>query len=364
MIQSWPAIVSSVNNMSPAQSVKRPLCVVNSIVPLSVMTSCRAGSGCHPSFGSVSVSWNDTEAIGNLPLSVSPRWPGSRSMMPSSKCEWPSRPLHNLMHRIIVVHSSMLGRLIVLRSRPDFAAKDVVADGGVDQHQREDEEALSPEHEGKTGMGCRRFMDGDDEGNHVGPERYRQGSKRRDEDHDNHGEGPSVAATTNADSQPNCRHHRDRREDEQIRTLEPSTHELKVFGECVDEHDDQEDKHTNREIGYLAISGLADCSITFLDQPTGTKQRIAEAQPQTAKRGKGTEPAEVAAGILAVFDRKAFDEGTNGHSLDERRRERSAGEAPIPNPSPTFRLVAKLKSDPAKDQTRQHDKQRQIECRK
>ena len=50
--QSWPATVSSVNKMSPARSEKRPSCVVNSSAPLSVMTSCRAGSGCHPSFGS------------------------------------------------------------------------------------------------------------------------------------------------------------------------------------------------------------------------------------------------------------------------------------------------------------------------
>src|ERR1700686_3123520 len=205
--------------MSPERSEKRPSCVVNSSVPLRVITSCRAGSGCHPSFGSAFVSWNDTEAIGNLPLSVSPRWPGSRAMTPPSKCEWPARPLHNLMHRIIVVHSSMLRRLIVLRCRPDLAAKDVVTDGGGDQHQREDEKARSPEHEGETGMGCRRFVDSDDEGNHVGPERCRQGSKRRHEDHDNHGEGPSIAVTTNADGQLDCGYDRDRWEDEQIRTL-------------------------------------------------------------------------------------------------------------------------------------------------
>jgi hypothetical protein len=33
------------------------------------------------------------------------------------------------------------------------APKDVIGDSGVDQHQREDEEALAPEHEGETGMG-------------------------------------------------------------------------------------------------------------------------------------------------------------------------------------------------------------------
>ena len=78
-VQTWPfPAVSSVNKTSPERSEKRPSCVVNSSVPLSVMTSCRAGSRCHPSFGSAFVSWNDTAAIGNVPLSVSPRGPGSK----------------------------------------------------------------------------------------------------------------------------------------------------------------------------------------------------------------------------------------------------------------------------------------------
>ena len=45
---------------------------------------------------------NDAEAIGNLTLSASPLAPGSRSMKPSSKCDFWSAPVHNLMHRIMV----------------------------------------------------------------------------------------------------------------------------------------------------------------------------------------------------------------------------------------------------------------------
>src|SRR5215831_9649087 len=53
----------------------------------------------------------------------------------------------------------------------DLASKDAVADHSVEQHQREDEQALAPEHEGETGMRCGGFLDRDRERDHVGPER-------------------------------------------------------------------------------------------------------------------------------------------------------------------------------------------------
>jgi hypothetical protein len=101
--QSSPATVSSVNNMSPARSEKGPSCIVNSSAPLSVMTSWRAGSECHPSFASKLVCWKETEAVENLSLSMSPRWPWLKVDDALLECELPSGPLHSLMHRIIVV---------------------------------------------------------------------------------------------------------------------------------------------------------------------------------------------------------------------------------------------------------------------
>ena len=43
--------------------------------------------------------------------------------------------------------------------RCDFAPEDAVADDRVEEHQREDEQALSPEHERKTRLRRRRFVD-------------------------------------------------------------------------------------------------------------------------------------------------------------------------------------------------------------
>jgi hypothetical protein len=101
-LQSCPVPpFSSVNKTSPAPSRKAPLRVENSSVPLSVMTSCRAASACRPSSESGLVSWIDTEVIETLPLSKSPRGPGSRSMMPSAKWELPSPPVQSRTHRIM-----------------------------------------------------------------------------------------------------------------------------------------------------------------------------------------------------------------------------------------------------------------------
>ena len=50
---------------------------------------------------------------------------------------------------------SLSGSVVVGR-RPDLASEDGVADDCVEQHQREDEETLAPEHEGETGVGCAR----------------------------------------------------------------------------------------------------------------------------------------------------------------------------------------------------------------
>src|SRR5438270_14065209 len=79
-----------------------------------------------------------------------------------------------------------------------LASKDAVADRGVEQHQREDEKTLAPEHEGETGMRCGGFFDRDRERDHVGPERDRQSAERRHENERDHVERHSVAAAANA----------------------------------------------------------------------------------------------------------------------------------------------------------------------
>src|SRR6516225_7766837 len=95
---------------------------------------------------------------------------------------------------------------------PDLAPEDAVADHGVKQHQWEDEETLSPEHEGETGMGRCGFFDRDRERDHVGPERDRQSAERRREDQGDHIEWHSIPATPNGCGCQERRDDTDRRE--------------------------------------------------------------------------------------------------------------------------------------------------------
>jgi hypothetical protein len=42
---------------------------------------------------------------------------------------------------------------VLIAGWPDLSAEYGVADRGVEQHQREDDDASAPEHEGEAGMG-------------------------------------------------------------------------------------------------------------------------------------------------------------------------------------------------------------------
>src|SRR3984893_8793622 len=72
----------------------------------------------------------------------------------------------------------------------DLAPEDAVADDRVEQHQWEDDHPAPPEHERKTGLRRSGFVDGDNEGDHVWPERQSQGSKSRPVDQRYHVEWP------------------------------------------------------------------------------------------------------------------------------------------------------------------------------
>src|SRR6266849_450037 len=141
-------------------------------------------------------------------------------------CEPPPRP--DAISLPLLASSSLL---IMSCRWSDLASKDGVADGGVEQHQREDENTRSPEHECETGMGCGSFVDGDRERDHVRPERDRQGPERCRENERDHVEWCSVLATLNACGRHERRDDTDRREDKQIRPLDPSAHDPKVFGQ-------------------------------------------------------------------------------------------------------------------------------------
>src|SRR6266700_7145291 len=74
-------------------------------------------------------------------------------------------PLFNWPRTIRLSCPSNLSSLIALGRGCDFAPEDAAADDRVEQHQREDEQALAPEHEPR--LRRRRFVDGEDERDHV-----------------------------------------------------------------------------------------------------------------------------------------------------------------------------------------------------
>jgi hypothetical protein len=67
------------------------------------MTNCLTGASCQAKAPPEAVSSNEIVVVAILPLSMSPRWPGSRSMTPSSKCEFRSSPVHIRTHRIMAL---------------------------------------------------------------------------------------------------------------------------------------------------------------------------------------------------------------------------------------------------------------------
>ncbi len=82
----------------------------------------------------------------------------------------------------------------------------------------------------------------------------------------------------------------------------------KILGKREGEYNEQENEQTDRQVRDLAICRVADVALAFADEPAGAEQRVTEAQADAAEHGERAEPAEVAAGILAVGDRQALDQ--------------------------------------------------------
>src|ERR1700678_3906380 len=114
----------------------------------------------------------------------------------------------------------------------DLAPEDAVADERIEQHQREDDDA-TPEHEQETGLRRDRFVDSDDERDEVWPEGQRQRAECRREDQCDHVERPVVVVIQNAECEHYCGNRTNRREYEQIRPIDPTLQDRKVFGQRV-----------------------------------------------------------------------------------------------------------------------------------
>src|SRR5258705_11512358 len=133
------------------------------------------------------------------------------------------------------------------------------------------------------------------------------------------GKGQSVPMAFKADRQHDGRQGGNSRKDEEIGTFDPSMHDLEIFSQSKRKDDNQKDEQPDRQIGDLAISGGLDAPIAFSDQPTGAKKRVAETQPDAAKCGERTEPAKIAAGVLAACEPQTLNQRANGHALDKCR---------------------------------------------
>src|SRR6516165_8888278 len=189
-----------------------PSGVANSSVPDSVITNCGSGSGCqsYEECAGVSLKWMATTSVRSF-----------SSIVPSSTCDALSAPVYNLNARTISLSPLNSfqhgGALIAASARGDLSSEHAVANRGVDQHEREHEQAFAPEHEGKARMRSGGFLDGDGERNHIRPERDGERAECCNKDQRDHVEGRPVAPRADADRECDRGYGADRGEDEQIR---------------------------------------------------------------------------------------------------------------------------------------------------
>src|SRR6266550_8872684 len=104
------------------------------------------------------------------------------SIVPSSTCDALSGPVYSLNARIIFIpplslsfitncglsiwlvpYPSDAESLVMALCRAHLSSEHAIADRGVEQHEREDEQAFSPEHERKTRLRRCCFLDREDE---------------------------------------------------------------------------------------------------------------------------------------------------------------------------------------------------------
>src|ERR1700756_2506607 len=132
-------------------------------------------------------------------------------------------------------------------------------------------------------MWSRARIDRDGEGNHIRPERERECAEGCNEHQRNHLEGPIVVVMKDAARKNYGGYGTDRREDKQIRPVNPSMHDRKVVGEGVDEDNDQERQDCNCKDRNLATRDITDLRVAFSDQPAGTEKRVAKAKAGAAQ---------------------------------------------------------------------------------
>ncbi|MCY1436551.1 hypothetical protein D9M71_526800 [compost metagenome] len=98
------------------------------------------------------------------------------------------------------------------------------------------------------------------------------------------------------------------------------------------------------------------------DQPGAAQQRIGGDQAQAAEQREGREPVQGTAGIGAVHHRDAFDEGPQGHALEEGGGDGTADEGLVPQVAlGRPGLEAELEGHAAEDQAQEHQDKRQVE---
>src|SRR5258706_1498877 len=108
-------------------------------------------------------------------------------------------------------------------------------------------------------------------------------------------EGRSVLTTANACSEHDRGKRADDGENEQIRPLQPSLHDSKIFGQGIGEHGNQEDEQPKRKMGDEAERFRTDLPFTIPDEPPGADKCRADTQTEASENRKVVEPAQFAA---------------------------------------------------------------------
>src|SRR5260370_3271439 len=101
-----------------------------------------------------------------------------------------------------------------------------------------------------------------------------------------------VIVTEDAEREHDCRDRANRREYEQIRPLDPTMQDWKIFRQRVGEDKHEKRQHAERENGNLPMRHIANLGLAFLRQPAGAEQRVAKAQADAAKNRKRGEPTD------------------------------------------------------------------------
>src|SRR3984957_14417645 len=238
-----------------------------------------------------------------------------------------------------------------------------MAEIGEDDRE-DDEHAGSYEAQARV-VGCG-APDGGVTGHDIGPKAHRQPGEAKQKNENTQPKHPvfvptpEIAPNQNEDARGRERQHRER---DELRPGEPAFRHIgrgdrgpgadQQHGSCGEQ---------NRRMPDLTAEDLR-AAHRPPDEPAGAKEPITAEEPDAARQAEDRKPGERAPREDAVPDRHAANETAEDEALRQHRQHGAAREGIVPRPTETTGLEAKLKSDAAEDQRKQHRHDWQIEGR-